>query len=50
MCGRYSYYATEAELRRDFPDLHIQQAPIPRYNVAPGTDVPILMSKERQGN
>lgn len=48
MCGRYSYYATEAELRRDFPGLHIQQAPLPRYNVAPGTDVSILMSKESQ--
>ncbi|MBN6742369.1 SOS response-associated peptidase family protein [Acidithiobacillus sp. MC6.1] len=46
MCGRYSLYAAEADLRRDFPDLVLTQPLAPRYNVSPGTDVPILRMQE----
>jgi putative SOS response-associated peptidase YedK len=47
MCGRYSFYATETNLRRDFPELVIAHSPDSSYNVAPGTDVPVLW---RQGS
>ncbi len=42
MCGRYSLYASEAVLRRDFPALVITHPLVPRYNVAPGTEVSLL--------
>ncbi|MBU2805641.1 SOS response-associated peptidase [Acidithiobacillus ferridurans] len=47
MCGRYSLFASVADLRRDFPELVVSHWGEPRYNIAPGTDVPILW---QQGN